>query len=298
MSKKLEHLLVVLAVLALISPVRAADPGKGKILLEYWLNIGAGTAVTDLTSNALFPNSPTGSQWLDSWLFPPGSSGGSSWQDNYGDRARGYIYPPQTGDYTFWIAGDDLCELWLSTDDQPANATRIAQVTGWTNAMDWTNATGGSTDVAAMKSKPITLKAGQRYYMETLHKEAGGGDSVGVAWAGPGIGAAPTLVDGKYCAAFIRSPEPMFMARNPSPADGTIGVSAPLMQWTAGGTAMFHDVYFGTDPNPPQVSSKQLFTMFYYIQGLQPGTTYYWKVDEIESDGTTKHAGPVWSFVA
>jgi len=298
MSKRLKCLLVVLAVLALISPVRAADPGKGKILLEYWLNIGAGTAVTDLTSNALFPNSPTGSQWLDSWLFPPGSSGGSSWNDNYGDRARGYIYPPQTGDYTFWIAGDDLCELWLSTDDQPANATRIAQVTGWTNAMDWTNATGGSTDAAAMKSKPITLKAGQRYYMESLHKEAGGGDSVGVAWAGPGIGAAPTLVDGKYCAAFIRTPEPMFMARNPSPADGTIGVSAPLMQWTPGGTAMFHDVYFGTDPNPALVSPKQLFTLFYYIQGLQPGATYYWKIDEIEADGTTKHEGPVWSFVA
>jgi regulation of enolase protein 1 (concanavalin A-like superfamily) len=289
--------IVALGLLGLANSAMAADPGKGHILVEYWLDIGNGTAVTDLTSNALFPDNPTGSQWVDSWLFPPGSSGGSSWHDNYGDRMRGYIYPPQTGDYTFWIAGDDLCELWLSTDDTPANAKLIAQITGWTDAMDWDQATG-STDKAAMKSQPIPLKAGQRYYMETLHKEAGGGDSVGVAWAGPGIGATHVLLDGKYCAAFIRDPEPMFMARNPNPADGTIGVSAPLLQWTVGGTAMFHDVYFGTDPNPPLVSPKQMFAMYYYIQGLQPGATYYWKVDEIEADGTTMHAGPVWSFVA
>jgi hypothetical protein len=289
--------IVALGLLGLANSAMAADPGKGHILVEYWLDIGNGTAVTDLTSNALFPDNPTGSQWVDSWLFPPGSSGGSSWHDNYGDRMRGYIYPPQTGDYTFWIAGDDLCELWLSTDDTPANAKLIAQITGWTDAMDWDQATG-STDKAAMKSQPIPLKAGQRYYMETLHKEAGGGDSVGVAWAGPGIGATHVLLDGKYCAAFIRDPEPMFMARNPNPADGTIGVSAPLLQWTVGGTAMFHDVYFGTDPNPPLVSPKQMFAMYYYIQGLQPGATYYWKVDEIEADGTTMYPGPVWSFVA
>ncbi len=289
--------IMALGLLWLARPVMAADPGKGHILVEYWLNIGSGTAVTDLTSNALFPNSPTGSRWVESWLFPPGSSGGSSWNDNYGDRMRGYIYPPQTGDYTFWIAGDDLCELWLSTDDTPANAKLIARVTGWTDAMDWDQATG-STDKAAMKSQPIPLKAGQRYYMETLHKEAGGGDSVGVAWAGPGIGATHVLLDGKYCAAFIRNPEPMFMARDPNPADKTIGVSAPLLQWTTGATAMFHDVYFGTDPNPALVSPKQMFAMYYHVQGLQPGATYYWKVDEIEADGATRYPGALWSFVA
>jgi hypothetical protein len=294
MSKKLEYLLVVFAVLALISPAGAADPGKGKILAEYWLNIGAGTAVTDLTTNALYPNSPTGSLWLDNWYFYPGSS---DWNDNYGDRERGYIYPPQTGDYTFYVVADDLAELWLSTDDKSANTVQIARITGWTNPGDWAGAQG-STDAAAMKSKAIHLVAGQRYYMETLHKEAGGGDFVEVGWTGPGIGATPTLVDGKYCAAFIRNPEPMFNARNPSPADGTIGVTAPLMTWNAGSTALFHDVYFGTDPNPPLVSSHQMFTLFYYIPGLQPGVTYYWKVDELEADMTTLHKGNVWTFVA
>jgi len=289
---------VALGLLWLASPTMAADPGKGYILFEYFYDIGSATAVSGLTTSAKFPDHPDNAEWLPSFFAPPGVTGGGGIRDNYGIRGRGYIVPPQTGDYTFWIAGDDNCELWLSTDDKAANTTRIAQITGWTPAQDWTNTAGGSTDSAAMKSKPISLKAGQKYYIEGLLKEAGGGESIGVAWAGPGIGAAPTLLDGKYCYAFIRSPEPMFMAKNPSPADGTIGVMAPLLTWTPGATSMFHDVYFGTDPNPPLVSSRQLFAMFYYIQGLQPGATYYWKIDEIEVDGTTKYVGPVWSFVA
>jgi hypothetical protein len=33
-----------------------------------------------------------------------------------------------------------------------------------------------------------------------------------------------------------------------------------------------------------------------YPNGLVPGSTYYWRVDEIEGDGKTKHKGEVWSF--
>jgi len=29
---------------------------------------------------------------------------------------------------------------------------------------------------------------------------------------------------------------------------------------------------------------------------LEKGITYYWRVDEVEADGTTKHTGDVWSF--
>ena len=37
--------------------------------------------------------------------------------DNYGTRMRWYITAPATGNYTFWIAGDDNSELWLSLND-------------------------------------------------------------------------------------------------------------------------------------------------------------------------------------
>src|SRR5207244_10091900 len=35
---------------------------------------------------------------------------------NYGSYIRGYLEPPQTGPYTFWISSDDDAEFRLSTD--------------------------------------------------------------------------------------------------------------------------------------------------------------------------------------
>jgi len=33
-----------------------------------------------------------------------------------------------------------------------------------------------------------------------------------------------------------------------------------------------------------------------YPSGLASGTTFYWRIDEVEADGVTKHQGSVWSF--
>ncbi|MCL5282655.1 MAG: LamG domain-containing protein [Planctomycetes bacterium] len=90
-------------------------------------------------------------------------------------------------------------------------------------------------------------------------------------------------------------------AEGPSPADGALAVTMPLLQWTAGDNALFHNVYLGTTPTLTEanlVGSRQMFTMLYHAQGLQPGTTYYWRVDEIDKDGVTVHTGDLWSFVA
>ena len=35
--------------------------------------------------------------------------------------------------------------------------------------------------------------------------------------------------------------------------------------------------------------------MYFEVTGLIPGATYYWRVDEVEADGTTIHTGDVWS---
>ncbi|RZJ88631.1 MAG: hypothetical protein EOO20_13165, partial [Chryseobacterium sp.] len=48
--------------------------------------------------------------------------------DWYGDRIRGYLCAPQDGNYVFQIAGDDDCQLWLSTDDNAGNKVLIANV--------------------------------------------------------------------------------------------------------------------------------------------------------------------------
>jgi hypothetical protein len=93
---------------------------------------------------------------------------------------------------------------------------------------------------------------------------------------------------------------PKLKARKPIPADGALSVSMPLLQWSKGDTALFHDVYLGTTPDLTAanlVGAHQLMTMLYYVQGLQPGTTYYWRVDEIDAAGVVT-AGDTWSFVA
>ena len=271
-----------------------------KIEADVWLNIGAGTAVTDLTNNPRYPGSPDTIQYLDSWLYPPGSSGASDTANNYGDRLFGWLKPEQTGDYTFWIAGDDECQLWLSTDGSPTNAKMIAQVTGWTDAMDWDQATG-ATNKAAMKSAAIKLEAGKKYFIMTLHKEGGGGDSVGVAWQGPGI-AARQLLAAKYVDMFYLAP---LQAFGPTPANGAVDVSqAPVLSWMAGDKAQKHDVYFGedkaavaaADSKSPLFKGSQAGTTF-SPGDLAWGKTYYWRIDETnagEADSPWK--GTVWSF--
>jgi hypothetical protein len=90
-------------------------------------------------------------------------------------------------------------------------------------------------------------------------------------------------------------------AWKPVPADKAAAVSMPLLQWSPGEGAVFHDVYLGTSPDLTEanrVAQRSLMTMYYHAPGLTPGVTYYWRVDEIEANGTTVHPGNVWSFTA
>ncbi len=86
----------------------------------------------------------------------------------------------------------------------------------------------------------------------------------------------------------------------PVPADGAVDVTMPIFQWTASAIASKQDVYFGTNPQPGQAEFKarQSAGQSVSVQSvLEPGATYYWRVDTIEADGTM-HPGKVWSFTA
>ncbi|MFP5082056.1 right-handed parallel beta-helix repeat-containing protein [Pedobacter sp. JCM 36344] len=98
--------------------------------------------------------------------------------ENYGARIRGYVIAPTTGDYTFWIAADDAGELWLSNDAEPVNKVKIAYTLSWNNTREWTR-------FGSQKSKLIPLQAGQKYYIEVLHKQGAGGGNLSVQWMLP-----------------------------------------------------------------------------------------------------------------
>jgi len=95
-----------------------------------------------------------------------------------------------------------------------------------------------------------------------------------------------------------------------SPADGSYHPDTWVtLTWTPGAFAASHDVYFGESFNDVdtgagdtfrgnQVATNYLvgFIGFPYPDGLVLGTTYYWRIDEVEANGTSKYKGDVWSF--
>ena len=83
-------------------------------------------------------------------------------------------------------------------------------------------------------------------------------------------------------------------ATEPSPADGAEGVAiGTSLSWMPSSTAVSHDVYFGASSPPALVGNQDANT--YYPGPVEPETTYYWQIDEVEADGTIV-AGDIWSF--
>jgi len=164
-----------------------AEVDRGAVLFEYYW--GATGTIGSLLGLPAFPDYPDDRQWRMSFEGP------TDWRDNYGTYVRGYLHPPATGSYTFWIASDDQSQLWLSTDEDPAHIVQIANVPGWTPPRDFDK-------ILQQKSGLVPLAAGKRYYVEVLHAEGTGGDSLAVAWQGPGI-PQRAVIAGKYLSPLI-----------------------------------------------------------------------------------------------
>jgi ferric-dicitrate binding protein FerR (iron transport regulator) len=152
---------------------RPLPSGEGRILWEFWLRL-PGSQVRDLQTHPRFQEPPDGARFLTRFEAP------SNWADNYGARVRGWIHPPRTGNYTFWISGDDAAELWLSSDRHPEHMERICHTPSFTAPRSW-------DQYPEQKSRTIRLTGGKKYYIEALHKEGGGADGLAVAWEGPNL---------------------------------------------------------------------------------------------------------------
>ena len=279
----------------------------GEFLLEWWFDIGSGNAVTDLINNPNFPDNPTGSAMLGTVELPV-TKPPELWEgdiDNYGARLQGYIYPPETGDYTFWITGDNGSQLWLSTNFDSSNVVMMCEVpnTQWTGDREWAKFPDDQ------ESDAVTLEAGQKYYVDVWFKEGSGGDGVAVGWGGPGIGAGPEVISGQYISP-VTGPA-NFIATNPEPSDGMIHEDTWVsLVWTSGAYAVSHDVYFGDSlndvetgaesvfqGNQPSVNFVAGFPGFLYPDGLTIGKTYYWRIDEVnDMHPGSPWKGNIWNF--
>ncbi|HYF47819.1 MAG TPA: PKD domain-containing protein, partial [Planctomycetota bacterium] len=257
--------------------------GTGSILREVYSGI-AGDNIAALTSNASYPNSPSSSTQLSHALQTPFDSG-----DNYGQRVRGLITAPVSGGYTFQVAGTNNVELWLSSDESPVNKQKIAWIGGsdYTLQAQFSAANGGDahssprwviSGSSQTSSAARTLTAGQRYYIEVLHKAgASGSDSLSVQWK---------LPDGR-----VEGPIPAFRlsppAGNPPPANQAPNVNAgPDLNFnlpqgaTLNGTASDDGL-----PNPPGALTVQ------WSKQSGPGTVTFANSAAAATTATFSQAG-------
>ncbi|MHC4739604.1 MAG: right-handed parallel beta-helix repeat-containing protein, partial [Planctomycetota bacterium] len=160
--------------------------------------------------------------------------------------------------------GVDSHDVYLGTDSTPDSG----EFQGNVAAGDF-----------SMIFDPGTLASGTTYYWRIDEINAQG-TATGNVWNFTTTGPAP----------------PPGQASNPSPADSAtdINIDADL-SWTAGSGATSSDVYFGTDATPDAGEFQGNQTATTFEPGtMAPDTTYYWRIDEVNAQGTT--TGSVWSF--
>lgn len=190
----------------------------GKISREVWTNV-PGSAVSQIPVNT----APASTGELTSFEAPTNAG------TNYGQRIRGYVHPQVSGNYTFYIAGDDQCEVWLSTDETAGKKVKIATVPYYTSPRQWTKYT-------AQKSVAIELQAGRKYYIEALHKEGSYADHLAVGWTQPGQ-TTIAVIEGKYLSPYLPATPSARMAVAqdveqqirvyPNPFDSKLTISIP-----------------------------------------------------------------------
>ncbi|HUU15781.1 MAG TPA: hypothetical protein VMW72_01415 [Sedimentisphaerales bacterium] len=101
------------------------------------------------------------------------------------------------------------------------------------------------------------------------------------------------------------------LASKPSPSDGALhGDTWVNLSWRSGDFAVSHDIYIGDDFDDVNNGAEGTFVGnqagtfivvgfpgFPYPDGLVPGTTYYWRIDEVnDTDPNSPWKGDVWSF--
>lgn len=135
----------------------ALYPGGRGMMVEVW----NGTRPRHLTDIRSYNENTTGywSKWVDSlpYTFP-----GIGY---YSSRARAFLVPPTSSNYTIYLHCDDRCELYLSNSSRPEHMAQIAFQPYYVRNLD---------QLASQKSDVMYLEGGKAYYMELLHQEYGG----------------------------------------------------------------------------------------------------------------------------
>ena len=197
--------------------------------------------------------------------------------DGFSVRWTGEVEAAFTETYTFYTNSDDGVRLWV--DGQPL-------VDNWTD------------HTVVENSGNIDLVAGNIYSLQMEYYDNTGPAVAELLWSSRHT---PRQIVPQAALS------PPIRASNPYPANGTAGTSlTPALTWNAGDYAASHEVYFGTDAgavknatkaSPEFKGAKALGNESYDPGKLAWATTYYWRVDEVNSvRPESPWVGGVWRF--
>ncbi len=178
LPKRVEVSLAEQAGLEVVQPTNSAalilddETVVGGLNRQVFTNIG-GVAISELTRQMTNAAAPTDVDFITTFEVDTSTNAFM-----YGQVLSGYLLPPETGDYVFYLASDDNSELWLSTDEDPAHLRRVAAVAGFTLFRFYSG--------SGNHSSAIPLEKGKRYFVKALHKQGWATGAFSVAWQLPG----------------------------------------------------------------------------------------------------------------
>jgi hypothetical protein len=167
---------------AAIHPAQAQSPAPLVFgvyrLMWTGLDASVGDTLDALTNTTYNPNWPDNPNPAYTKIYTNFQTEVNTGLNYYGQQLRTFVVPPTNGNYVFWISSDDTSELFVSTDETPANKASVASVTSWTASEAW-------TDEPNQQSAPRYLEGGRRYYIEAIMQQGTGGDNLAVRWQLP-----------------------------------------------------------------------------------------------------------------
>ncbi|MEJ2703230.1 MAG: hypothetical protein P8Z79_12390 [Sedimentisphaerales bacterium] len=309
----------------------ADDPS----LVGWWtFNEGVGTTAVDWSGHGHHGTLVGSPQWADGYDASAINIGGVSgnrveiigYEGVLGTQDRtttAWIKTAAAGDFVSW-GQNTTSQKWIFRVQNNPNAIRLEVSGGYTI---------GTTDVqdnqwhhaaAVLESAGSPDVSDIRLYLDSVLEAISSSSVVDIntvggrnVWIGDGHHDRPFpgLIDDVriYDKALSEDELKLVMridpslAWNPSPANGStpdIDVAIPL-SWSPGDDASQHEVYFGMDADAVAGADASDTTGVFH--GRQSATTYtpqevewgggpyYWRVDEVNTDGSITQ-GRIWSF--
>jgi hypothetical protein len=236
------------------------------------------------------------------------------------DAASVIVRTSSSGQTTHWshqlrINPDGVFQhyLWVGSERNVVGTTLVETETWYHIAIAAANDgpmhlyVNGEEDAASIDVAGTLWGAGDRYYV-------GSNSGHGMGWF-QGVVDDVQIYDTILTAEEIRkiaaSSGGFPLAFKPTPKDGALLEDTWVsMSWRAGDFAASHDVYLGDNFNDVNSGAEGTFqgnqtdTFFVvgfpgfpYSDGLVPGTTYYWRIDEVnETEPNSPWKGDIWSF--